>query len=401
LFPSRFTSFGSALLFSVAPLWLSATTYPKTHSIAMFFSLLAGWLVLEAGEKDSWKYLIGSGLCAGIAIATRPIDGAFILIPFAMLYIAPRIKNKKLVFNKNKLSLINIAGFCIPFIGILLILMGPRVMMFGGISGFLAMMKIETRGGWLGLFSVQLPVSFSYMNTTITYLGWIGVLGGVSYLLKKRRIYTLSVLGVWFAIMFFYIGNLTVVDSRFLIPVLAPLCILMAFGCEWGYEKHKIIGIAALIVLMGSLFYVAHPLIKARHEYSGQKEFAEFVEMSTEPNSLVYSGDNYVFITRYGHRNTKYFGGGEENVNFMINTLLNKTNVYAVESSFYFMTPVERDLLSKYFIISYIGHAQNEVYQFSALQLRRYDEKLFKINLNETALQELVKSQDNAENGVQ
>jgi len=206
--------------------------------------------------------------------------------------------------------------------------------------------------------------------------------------LKKRRVYILSVLALWFAIMFFYIGNLSVVDSRFLIPAVVPLCILMAYGCKFVYDRHKTAGIAAVILIAALMFASIYPVIKARHDYSGQKEFAEYVAMMTEPNSAVFSGDNYVFIKRYGHREPLFFGRDTESINDILKNILNGTSVYAVESAFPLLTQSEKELLAKYFLIQYIGQAQNEIYQFSALDLRRFDEKLFQIKLNETAFKE-------------
>ena len=387
-FAGRFTAIGSAVFLTITPLYLSATTYPKTHPIAMFFALLSGFLILLAADKKSWKLLAWAGLSAGIAMATRPIDGGFVLIPFALLYLSPRIEKGKLFLNMERVSARNIAAFLAPAVIVLAVLIGPRVVFFGGIGGFLEMMKAEARGGWRGLLNAQTAVSFSYMAATLTYAGWIAVLAGIGYLLKKRRVYILSVLALWFAIMFFYIGNLSVVDSRFLIPAVVPLCILMAYGCKFVYDRHKTAGIAAVILIAALMFASIYPVIKARHDYSGQKEFAEYVAMMTEPNSAVFSGDNYVFIKRYGHREPLFFGRDTESINDILKNILNGTSVYAVESAFPLLTQSEKELLAKYFLIQYIGQAQNEIYQFSALDLRRFDEKLFQIKLNETAFKE-------------
>jgi hypothetical protein len=391
-FSNKFVSVSSSLFFSVCALWLTSTTYPKTHSMAILFSLLSGLFLLMSSEKKSLRLMVFAGLMSGIAMSIRPIDGGFIMIPFIMLYLHPKLKDKHIVLDKDKIRLKNIAALAIPAFLILFILFLPKIMVSEGIGATLATMKAETRGGWMGIYSAQLPESLSFITKTVTYFGWAAAVLGLLYLIRKRQIYLLASLVSWFLIFFLYIGNLAVVDSRFLIPSLVPLCILMAFGAMFVYEKHKIAGILAVILLAIVIFSVGYPIIKARHEYSGQKEFAEYVAYKTPSNSLVMASDNYFFINRYGHRETIYFGNGETSIRTITAKLSNSIPVYAVESSFMFMSQYDRDMLSKYFVIDYIGDAENEVYQFSALDLRRYREKLFQISFNETALKEAQKN---------
>ncbi|MCX6707253.1 MAG: glycosyltransferase family 39 protein [Candidatus Woesearchaeota archaeon] len=393
-FSNKFVAVSSSLLFSVSALWLTSTTYPKTHSLGILFSLLSGLLLLSAAEKKSVKMMIWAGISAGIAMSIRPIDGGFIMIPLLMIYLHPKIKGGQIVLDKEKMNLKNMAALAIPAFLVLLALFIPRIMSAGGVGAVLAQLGGETRGGWMGFYSAQLPQSLGFMTTTVTYFGWAAVAIGILYLIKKREAYLLSSISVWFLIFFLYIGNLAVVDSRFLIPAIPPLCILMAFGADFIYEKHSIAGILVVILLAILMFSVGYPLIKARHEYSGQKEFAEFVEASTQPNSLIMTGDDYVFINRYGHRQNLYFGNQEKTMNIILANLLNGTHVYAVESSFPFMSQYERDTLSKYFLIGYVGDAENEVYQFSALELKRYREKLFEIRLNESAVAQAKAAQE-------
>lgn len=391
---NKFVAASSSLLFSVSAIWLTSTTYPKTHSLAILFSLLSGLFLLSASEKKSIRMMVLAGISAGIAMSIRPIDGGFIMIPLLMIYLHPKIKDRQVVLDKGKMSMKNMAALVVPVFLVLFILFLPRLIEAGGIGDVFAFSGAETRGGWMGLYSSQLPQSLAFMTKTATYLGWAAALLGILYLLKKREAYLLASISAWFLVFFLYIGNLAVVDARFLIPAIPPLCIMMAFGAMFVYEKHRVAGIIAVLLLAILMFSVGYPLIKARHEYSGQKEFAQFVEYSTQPDSLIMSGDNYVFINRYGHRQTIYFGNQEKTMNTILAKLLNGTHVYAVESSFPFMSQYERDTLSKYFLVGYIGDAENEVYQFSALELRRYREKLFEIKLNESAVNEVKKAQE-------
>src|SRR3989344_373865 len=108
----KLMGFLAAMFFNVTPIYLSVTTYPKTHAPAVFFSLLAGYFLLKAadgGEKEL-RYIIYSGLLFSFATSIR-VFSFFFIIPFVILYAKPKISEKKLTFNKGILDKKNIFWF--------------------------------------------------------------------------------------------------------------------------------------------------------------------------------------------------------------------------------------------------------------------------------------------------
>ncbi len=381
----KFISFVSALLFSVTPIWLSVTTYPKTHAISVFVALLAGLLMLIGIEKNSNKYFIGASALIGYAISIRPFD-AFFLLPFGLLYLynAVDFSEKKLKLHKQYFTWQRILSIAAPIVIVWYVLFLPKFIQVGGMSKFFDLLAYEQRQGWQGLFSPQAKISLSYVTRSIGWLGWLAAALGLFYLYLKKQKYLILVLLSWFAVFFFYLGNLLPTEARFILPAIIPLIILIAMGCKLVHANNKYAGIALAAVIFILTFSSVYPTLKDRHDYSGTREFAEWIKEVTEPNALIASSDEYLFVNRYGNRSTFYFGGEKDEKILFIKEKLEKGNpVYAMETSFYFMTPYERDEIPKQFNFALVGEKQNEVYQFSELDRRIYSEKLFRITLKQ------------------
>ena len=157
--------------------------------------------------------------------------------------------------------------------------------------------------------------------------------------------------------------------------------ILMAMGVRLVYANQKYVGIAVAIFLIVSMFATIQPLIKDRADYSGPRGFAEYVKANTEPNAVIVSSDEYLFIRRYGERKTFYWLG--EGIDDVGVNLRNATPVYAIESSFAFTSQDDQRRIQNLYNLQVIGEAPNEVYQFSELEHKLFNEKLIKITLKE------------------
>jgi 4-amino-4-deoxy-L-arabinose transferase-like glycosyltransferase len=383
---NNFISISSALIFSLTPTFLAVTTYPKTHAISIFFALLGGYLLILATEKHQMRNIILSGLAFGASIGTRPFALLYI-IPFGLLYINPKIKNKTLFIKKDRISLKKIIVFCAAVIIVPLLLFMPWFME-KGIEDFLIHTnpQVETRGGWLGFFSENTIPSFNMILGSFTWIGIILAGIGSTYLWKKNRKLLLFVLLIWFGIYFFSIGNLARVHARFLIPAFIPLSILSALGIRMIHRKHKLIGIGILIILLGSMFSIAYPVINYRHDHSGTKDFAIFVQKNTEPNSIIMANDLGFFIKWYGNRTIIIHPRTGDNLEIQsfINELKNYTShniqLYATQEGFN-IDPGNKVLeeIQKEYEIILIGENDNEWYGGSSLELKVYKEKLFKL----------------------
>lgn len=394
----RLTGFMAAMLFNVTPIYLSVTTYPKTHAPAVFFSLLAGYFLLRAadgGEKEL-RYMIYSGLLFSFAVSIR-VFSFFYIIPFAILYAKPSISNNKLTFNKKILDKKNILWFAFSLFIVVFILFIPRFLE-SGLSGFIANLLGERKTvAWQGAFSDRISFAFLQLHKSVTWLGWAAIALGAYYLFRKNKTALFALLA-WFLLFFIYFGNLKGVEPRFLTDALIALVIIMAFGCKLLYNSKKIIGIAVFIALVVWMFMVIYPIIEYRHNYSGQKEFALWVGSVTEPDSMLVTTDEGFFYTFYTGRKIindpltyetggwigHYYSGSDAEVADFINILHNYlkkgTKVYIAESGIgYDPDGRFRKALQENFDIYLVGSKTNEGYSQNTLQMQLYEEKVFKI----------------------
>ncbi len=382
----RFISMLSALFFCVMPIWLSITTYPKTHAMTIVFGIAAVYLFLRSRDAENARnqalMLTASGTLTGLAVTIRPFS-VFYMLPMAIIYLTSglAIRSGKLVLDKRIINIKNVLLFFIPIFAIWYLLFFSRLDAAGGFEAFKAQLANEQREGWQGMFNAQTKVSFGYLTTTIGWVGWIAALLGVLYSFMKREKVLAIALFIWGASFFFYLGNLLPTEARFLTDSLVPLAIFMAMGVRLIYANQKYAGIAVAIFLIMVMFATIHPIIKDRAEYSGPRGFAEFVRDNTEPNAVIVSSDEYMFIRRYAGRETFYWIEG--GVDRAAESLRNATPVYAIETSFAFPSPQDRLRMQELFDFLIIGEAKNEVYQFSELERRIFNEKLVKVTLKE------------------
>ena len=402
----KFIAFFSGLFFSLTPIFLSITTYPKTHAPAALFSLLGGYLLLKArdeGADSQAKLLILSGLCLSFAISIR-IFSLFFIIPFVILYLNPRLSGGKLLLNKNALSLRNISLFCAALFIVVFVLFIPKFLTVG-FEGFVNSL-IGERGtvAWQGAFSDRLGEAFSEIKISLTFLGIIAIILGILWLLKRKEYLTLTALAAWFFLFFLYFGNLRGVEARFLTESLIPLMILMACGVKLLAEldlkklspqitrEHVMIGAAVIGILLSlNMFFVIEPIISARHEYSGQKEFAKWVGSFTERNSMLITNDEGFFYTFYtgkdfiGH----YYSASEQDIIDTVSKikalLESGVSVYMTDSGIGGgMAQQFANALQQNFDIAILGARPNEFYSRNTLHFQKYPdpgERLFRITL--------------------
>ncbi|PIN86279.1 hypothetical protein COV19_05720 [Candidatus Woesearchaeota archaeon CG10_big_fil_rev_8_21_14_0_10_44_13] len=377
----------SAVLFCVTPIYLSVTTYPKTHGPGEFFSLLAGYYLLRAADKgnDELKNIIISGLLFSFAISIR-VFSFFYIIPFLIFYANPMIvSGKKISFNKGILDKKNIFWFLFSVLIIVFILFIPRLLEVGA-GGFINILLGERKTvAWQGAMSDRLSFALSQLHRSVTWLGWAAGALGIYYLYRKNKV-ALAALAVWFFMFFIYFGNLRGVEARFLTSALIAILILAACGCKLLYNSNRILGLAVVIGLVVWMFTTIYPVLEYRHNYSGQKEFALWAGSMTEPNSILISTDEgffYEFYTGKKFIGHYYSGSDDEIANFidiLHNYLQKGVPVYMAQSGIGYDPDgrFTKELL-KNFDVYVVGSKTNEAYSQNTLQLQLYDEKLFKL----------------------
>ncbi|MFC1754027.1 glycosyltransferase family 39 protein [Thermoproteota archaeon] len=384
----RFISISAALLMCFTPIFLSVTTYPKTHSISLFFALASIYLMILYSEQSKNWMLALCGFCLGYSITIRIFSVLFIL-PLLYIYLDLKIKNSSLKINKDKMNIKNPLIFGIPAAAIWIVMFWKMIVSRGGMIEYAKAMVGEQSGavGWQGFFSSYMVPSISALYKTMTIIGVILLFVGLFYGLKKNRDLVIVLL-LWTLPFFFYFANIAAAQSRFFITFLPPLMIFIALGLGLVYSKHKVAAIAVLLLTVGMMFYTVHPFIKHRHDFSGTKEAALWMASVTEPNAKIMTNDVGWFIDYYGDREIfRHPRTGDTNE---INEFLTQMNtdlqqgipIYATAEGFA-IDPgkkVFNGILAN-FDVSPVGEHPSEIYQYSELELRPYTAKLFKIQL--------------------
>jgi 4-amino-4-deoxy-L-arabinose transferase-like glycosyltransferase len=381
-----FISISSALIFSFNTIFLSVTTYPKTHSIALFFTLMSFYLIfLYYNRKSSWILAL-SGIFFGLSVAVRILN-VFMFLPILYIYLNPRKEKSTIKIKKSKLSIKNFLYFALPSFLTWYILFYKKIKELGGFSSYINSLFIEQGAavGWQGFFSSSLKTSAAYLYTSMALIGTILLIVGVWYGFKKYK-KTSILLAIWFLPLFFYFANISLPQARFFIILLPALSIFIALGSKYIYDKNKLIGILAVLVVILSTFAIAYPIIKYRHDYSGPKEFALWVAENTEEGSIILANDAGWFIEYYGNQTilAPPRSGNDEDIEKFIQKLENYTEhniqIYATQEGFS-IDPGQKTMaaIDKKFNIEIIDKHQTEIYQYSELELRKYEEYLFKL----------------------
>lgn len=385
----KFISIAAALILCFNAIFLSVTTYPKTHSIALFFILASMYLIFSYNKlKKTWPIIL-SGIFFGLSVAIRILN-AFLILPMLLLYLNPKKINNGFSITKNKLKLKNLIYFSIFSIGTWYLLFYNKIKEIGGILNYLKSLLIEQNAavGWQGLISPSLKISLNYLYQSITIFGLILLIIGTIICIKKQKKLFIFLM-LWVLPSLIYFGNILMPQARFFIIILPALSLLIAIGARYIYNKNKIIGIFSILLLIILMFSTAYPIINHRHNYSGPEEFASWVNEQTEENAIIMTNDLGFFIKYYGNRAVISHprSGNNKEINSFIQKLKNYSKagipIYATGEGFS-IDPGKKVLIEidKYFEIVLIGEKETEAYQYAELELRKYNEKLFRLNLN-------------------
>ena len=383
----KFISISAALILCFNAIFLSVTTYPKTHAIALFFILTSMYLIFSYNKlKKTWPIIL-SGVFFGLSVAIRILN-VFLILPMLLLYLNPKKMGDGFSIKKDKLKLKNLIYFSISSIGTWYSLFYNKIKEVGGLLNYLESLLIEQNVavGWQGLISPSLKISLNYLYQSITAWGLILlILGTIICIKKQKKLFIFLML--WILPALIYFGNILMPQARFFIILLPALSLLIAIGARHIYNKNKILGILSILILIILMFSTAYPIINHRHNYSGPEEFALWINEQTEENAIIITNDLGFFIEYYGNRTTLSHprSGDSEEINAFIRRLKNYSNgeipIYSTGEGFS-IDPEKKVLIeiTKHFEITLIGEKETEAYQYAELELRKYKEKLFKLN---------------------
>jgi len=270
---NKYVSFTASVLFSLTPIFLSASTYGKDHGPSAMFILLTAYLAALYHRKRSDKLCVALGLSFGYAISVR-LTNVFFLFPLLFLFFRIRYHDgwhsditKRAI---KELVYIGASAF------VIIALFYRRFYIESGVQPFLDQMNYNR---FLGVFHPTIYTGLDWLTRSLVEYGWVGVILGVIYLYRKKKYDWIILLTIWFVPFFVYLSNRTTSSPRYFVIALIPLMILIGFGLEWIKEikvfKHKaaVASILLFLLLCGSFVYLVYPIMKFRHNYCGPNEF--------------------------------------------------------------------------------------------------------------------------------
>lgn len=366
----------SSLFLNFNFLFLTTSTTGKENTAQLFFTVLGLYLLLAGAARGSWPRKAAGA--AAFAYSLSIHEAGIPLIPLVVLFLVflnlDRSRGWRPVVGDNAVLLLFSA---IPF-----------TLYLGDVTLAQLTVKSTHTVGFAGLFSPILGISLRDLYT-ITRLPLL-VLAGVGILVLFRRPLLLIPLLLWVLLILYY-GNVTSYAPRYLVYIVIPLAVLAGIGGSHltGYLRSSLPRAAAagalLALVCGFGIADAYPLIHFRSEYSGPKRMAEYVRRATEPDAVIITMDESVFVEYYAHRKvlTHPVVELEPNRRFVEEVLAiaksgKKVYVNSTAFSYDYQQHFQRLILENFKIIP-AGEVQDEDYHRPELSFSTFSNRLFRI----------------------
>ncbi|MCX5666773.1 MAG: glycosyltransferase family 39 protein [Candidatus Omnitrophica bacterium] len=300
-FGNRVQALFGALLLSVTPFYFSPNTYGKEHGMSIFFFLTALYLLRRSLRKNNILLLSVSSFVLGFAVSVR--ESIIIAAPlYFLLYLDPQIclKPPGIRLPDGRLRLKYLCALLLPFALTFLFLylsyLKPAIYRE-------LLIHDDTTISFMGISSPYLRLAFGDLYKSVSSLLFLFAALGAMQLLMKEKIFPVLLSFSWF-LLILYFGNLDMYAPRFLDIVILPVHILASYALAKLYSKDKAVAAIIVVYLVSSMFISMYPSLKFRHSYNGEKKFALFVKDKTEPNAIIVTMDDALFIEYYAGRKT-------------------------------------------------------------------------------------------------
>ena len=266
---SRFSVLSVALFFSIPSVMVILPTAYVDLTFALY-AFLALAALLEYFERGEWKWVIAAGVMVGGTLATKYTGLQFLLfLTLLILTECLRSKRRELLAATAILAA-SALPFLIPYLWRNWYFTGWPLFPFQlgifelhqGINWDPERSRLFLR--WLSLFGTTLGQESLWDRVLAPLLVFIkarfgstlhyeGVVGPVflltPFLLLRARKPPAVRLFILFSLIFFYYWAFTTLQIRFLIPILAVLSFLLAFGLA-RFKNQILSGIIALLMIV-------------------------------------------------------------------------------------------------------------------------------------------------------
>jgi hypothetical protein len=373
---NTFCAVTAASLFAVVPVYLSITTHTMVHAFSVCLGLLSFTLLIKGSRRDSALFCCAASFVLLFAISAR-FPNILLTLPFVIVYFQPRFEGIKLVIDSDKFSW-KLAWVTLPLIiGLVMMLVFQWE-------------ALQAKAGYdqfLGPFSPLTQLGISDMTRNIGVPGWILLAGGVVSIAFRPQKPMLVACLIWLLLMFTFYGNVTTYDVRFYTILFPMVSLFISLGLELIHRRSRILGSIVAVYVLFSFFLTIQPIIAERHAFSGEKAYALWVREMTEPNALVITMDDGVFIRYYAGRQVKDHPQGSETLAEAwaaeIKTHLEKgVPVYMMESGFsYDPEKIIMKTVTLHFDLKQVGAHRTEDYHRASIERKVYVQRLFQLSM--------------------
>ncbi len=290
------TGWYSAILFSIIPINLLWGARVSTGVYGLFFLLLSFLFFWKGFEEGDNKSKIFFGIFLALSLLSRYT--MMWIFPVFLIYFLVRDKNLKIL--KDKYLWFAILAFfiiLIPwFIYGINYYSNPLGAFIHGVMG---------SGFWGGAQSL-----FFYIKPLTIFSG-VGLIFVFSlfYFCKEKKFYNkrIYLLLIWFFFFFIVASLVSHKEGRFLLPIIAPLCLLSGYFLEQVKLKNKF-----LILIFAGVFLISFiPTFTDfyQEEITGTSYcFSEGLDYisSLEGNSVVYTDESPI-VYSYTEKETRFY----------------------------------------------------------------------------------------------
>ncbi|MDD5574111.1 MAG: hypothetical protein PHH75_02915 [Candidatus Omnitrophica bacterium] len=285
-------AFYSAILLALLGAHVAISTFGKSLTLSIFFSLASAYFLLcylKDGRRLCFFYAIAFlGFCA----ATRLSD---LLVLAPLLYLLARYGRTEAsrlrdLFVFAGLSLATAFIYYLP------------MLMQKGFGQFHDVLSTSRQASFLGPVSFIFPKSIAWLVDSLRPEGVLMAVCGLGFLFIHRRLKELVFLLLWFCVFQIFYGNVSSSGVRYLVIGWLPL--LAAQGYFLGSYRGRAAYGAFVILLWLALagFWRDLPAMEFRHRHALQADYARWVASKTPSDSVVIAVDEAIFLQFYTDR---------------------------------------------------------------------------------------------------
>ncbi len=295
-----------SLILLFDPIFLDVSTYGINHAPALCFFLLGLLSLQRFQDKGIIRDLMISALFFGLMGATR-LQDLILTSPCVGYMLFAGLKKNPLQFKRHK-----------PHQTLIFMTTAISIILFFHLPYFLSDHKsydLQAENFWkIGfmenfreLFSLPLKNSILYLIRSFSIIGAVCFFAGFYFMAKSNKKPLIFII-LWISVPLMFYGNAMTSAPRFfniIIPaVIIPIGVFLA-----QMIRHKSLP-WVLIILASYLIMVFQPLLytaqtfKRRHQQALISDYYTWVGKITEPDAVIVSSDDEMFITYYSKRDT-------------------------------------------------------------------------------------------------